>query len=139
MIILDTNVLSELVRPFPNAAVCGWVKARVSSTLFTTSITQAEMLLGIEILPVGKRRDALERRVRMMFDEDFLGHVLPFDSDAAIAFAHVAALRRRSGKPQSNFDTQIAAIALSRGAAVATRKASDFEGCGVAVLDPWKA
>lgn len=137
MIILDTNVLSELVRPSPNAVVSGWVKGCASSSLFTTSITQAEMLLGVEILPSGKRRDVLEQRVRMMFDQDFAGHILPFDSDAAIAFAHIAALRRRSGRAQSNFDTQVAAIALSRGAAVATRNASDFEGCGITVHDPW--
>ena len=137
MIVLDTNVLSELMRAEPSATVAAWVANRPASSLFTTAVTQAEILCGVALLPQGERRAALARAVVGMFEEDFVGRVLPFDAAAARAYADIAAERRRLGQPITQFDAQIAAIARSRGAAVATRNVADFADCGVSVLDPW--
>lgn len=137
MIILDTNVLSEVMRPLPTADVLRWLAAQPASRLFTTTITQAEILYGLELLPRGKRRAALESAVEAMFEEDFANRILPFDSDAARVFPPIAASRRALGRPITQSDAQIAAIARSRGAALATRNTGDFEHCGILVLDPW--
>ena len=114
-----------------------WLAAQPPASLFTTSITQAEVLFGIALLPAGARRDDLEEAVTAMFDEDFGGRVLPFDGAAAYDYAVIASHRRQAGKPISQFDAQIAAIARSRGAAIATRNVSDFENCGIGVHNPW--
>ena len=138
MIILDTNVISELMRAAPAAAVMHWMNARPASSLYVTSITQAEILHGIQILPRGKRRDAIAAAAAEMFEHDFAGRVLPFGSDAAVAYASLAAARRRAGRPISGFDAQIAAIARTHDADLATRNVDDFDGCGIEVIDPWK-
>jgi predicted nucleic acid-binding protein len=137
MTILDTNVVSELMKPKPLARVVAWLGAQPSTALYTTSITQAEILHGLMLLPAGRRRSALGAAVASMFAEDFAGRILPFGSDAAAAYAQIAFDRRRAGRPISHFDAQIAAIARSTGAAVATRNAADFQGCGITVVDPW--
>ena len=137
MIILDTNVVSELMRSAPSSQFLRWLAKEPSLGLFTTAITQAEVLYGIALLPKGKRRAALESAAEGMFEEDFAGRVLPFDGDAARVFPQVAAARQAAGRPVTQFDAQIAAIARSRGAAISTRNTADFEGIGVAVLDPW--
>jgi len=137
MIILDTNVLSELMKANPSTNVMGWTAAQPPSSLFTTTITQAEILYGLELLPDGVRREALADAVAGMFDKDFSGRVLSFDGPAAQAYAVIAAERRQAGRPIAQFDAQIAAITRSRGAAVATRNASDFKGCGIHVVNPW--
>ena len=139
MIILDTNVLSEVMRPVPTAEVLHWLARHPASSLFTTTITQAEILYGLELLPKGKRRAALQFAVDAMFEEDFADRILPFDSDAARVFPQIAASRRASGRPITQWDAQIAAIARSRGAALATRNIGDFEHCGISVLNPWNA
>lgn len=139
MIVLDTNVLSELMKPAPNAKVSGWVGAQPADSIFTTSVTQAEILHGIMLLPAGRRRDALERAAEAMFAADFSGRVLAFGSDAARAYARIATDRRRSGRPISQFDAQIAAIARHAGAAIATRNVADYAATGVKIVDPWKA
>jgi toxin FitB len=138
VIILDTNVLSELMRASPSSAVGQWIGAHPASSLFITTITQGEILYGVAILPRGRRRSALRDAVNAMFEEDFADRVLPFDTASAHAFAQVASTRRRAGRPISQLDAQIAAIALSRNAAIATRNVSDFEDCGVPVQDPWQ-
>jgi hypothetical protein len=137
MIILDTNVVSELMKPAPAGSVVEWIAAQPAATLFTTSITQAEILHGIMLLPSGRRRASVEVAAEEMFKEEFGGRVLPFGSDAAEPYARIAVDRRRAGRPISQFDAQIAAIARSTGAALATRNVSDFEGCGVKLVDPW--
>jgi len=137
VILLDTNVLSELMRPEPAARVVDWIAAQPAQGLFTTSITQAEILHGVMLLPPGKRRDALEAAAREMFAVEFAGRVLPFGADAALPYAGIAVDRRRAGRPISHFDAQIAAIARCSGAAIGTRNVADFEGCGVEVLNPW--
>ena len=139
MIILDTNVLSELMRPKPSARVAAWVAKQPAAELFTTSVTEAEIYYGIELLTQGKRREQLLAAVEAMFVEDMAGNVFSFDSDAARAFAKIAARRRAVGRPISHADAQIAAITQVRGAKLATRNVADFKDCGIEVLDPWNA
>lgn len=140
MIILDTNVLSELMKPAPSARVLAWMEAQpVAAGLHTTSITQAEILHEVMLLPKGRRRAALEAAATAMFAEEFGGRVLGFGSDAAPAYARIASDRRRAGRPISHRDAQIAAIALSTGAAIATRNVADFHDCGVSLVNPWSA
>ena len=138
MILLDTNVLSELMRSNPSPTVSAWVAQQSSAELFTTSITEAEILYGIELLAKGKRREQLLGAADAMFTEDFAGRVYGFDEDAARAFAKIAAHRRGLGKPISHADAQIAAIAQMRNAKLATRNIGDFVDCGVEVIDPWQ-
>lgn len=136
MIILDTNVLSELIKQAPAEAVLDWVSVRPAASLFTTTITQAELLYGVALLPEGKRRAALREAVADMLEKDFTGRLLPFDDSAAVEYARIAAERRQDGKPISQFDAQIAAITSSRGAVLATRNRPAFEGCGIMVVSP---
>lgn len=137
--LLDTNVLSELLRARPDAGVLAWFAAQPAAGLFVSTVTQAEMLLGARLLPAGKRRQQLQLALDGMFDEDFGARLLPFDAAAAPHFATVVAERRRAGRPISQFDAQIAAIALSRRLQLATRNVLDFDGCGLRVVDPWAA
>jgi predicted nucleic acid-binding protein len=139
MIVLDTNVISEVLRPAPQPAVLHWLAAQPRASLFTTTVTQGEVLYGIRVLSDGKRRRGLWDAVKRIFSEDFAGQVLDFDSDAADMYAEIAASRRMAGKPISQFDAMIVAMARSRGASLATRNVSDFEDCGVDVVNPWTA
>jgi predicted nucleic acid-binding protein len=139
MIVLDTNVLSEIMKAKPAAKVIDWMAGQAAADLYTTSITQAEILHGLMLLAPGRRRSALEAAVTSMFDEDFAGRILGFGSDVASTYARIASDRRRAGRPISHFDAQIAAIARSTGAAVATRNTADFDGCGLTIVDPWKS
>ena len=139
MILLDTNVLSEMMKRAPAERVVQWMADQPATSLYTTSITQAEILHGIMLLPSGRRRRAIEAAAEKMFGEDFDGRILPFGSDAAHSYARIASDRRRAGRPISHFDVQIAAIGRSAGAAIATRNVSDYDGCGVAVINPWGA
>jgi predicted nucleic acid-binding protein len=139
VIVLDANVLSEVIRPAPAKAVLDWLAAQPATQLFTTAISEAEILYGIALLPKGRRRASLDQAVRRMFAEDFTGRVLPFDGAAAEEFAAIAAARRREGRPIATFDAQIAAIARACGAALATRNVADFAACGIAIVDPWSA
>jgi predicted nucleic acid-binding protein len=138
VIVLDTNVLSEMMRPAPDATVAAWISTRPASSLFTTMVTQAEILYGLALLPSTRRRRRLEAAVSEMFATDLVGRVLPFDQAAAQSYAEIAAARRRAGRPLAQIDAQIAAIARSRDAGVATRNVADFEGCGIGVIDPWQ-
>jgi predicted nucleic acid-binding protein len=137
MIILDTNVLSELMKPVPEARVVDWVAAQPAQSLFVTSVTQAEILYGVMMLPEGRRREAIEAAAEAMFREDFADRILSFGSDAALAYARIAVDRRRAGRPISQSDAQIAAIAFCTGATVGTRNVVDFEMCGIGLVNPW--
>ncbi len=137
MIVLDTNVLSELLRPTPAPQVEAWLAAQDGASIYFTAVGEAELRHGVAILPAGRRRTALGAAIDGMLDEDFRDRILPFDRDAAGAYAVIAAARRAAGRPISQFDCQIAAIARSHGASVATRNTSDYEGCGIALIDPW--
>lgn len=139
MIVLDTNVLSEMMKTAPDAAVMRWISTQPAAGLYTTSISEAEILHGIMLLPSGKRRRAFETAACAMFKQDFEGRVLPFGSAAALAYARIAAARKRSGNPISHFDAQIAAIAHSTGASVATRNTKDFDRCDIEIINPWVA
>jgi len=137
MIVLDTNVVSELMRAKPDARVMAWFEQQPSAGLFTTSLTQAEIFYGLALLPDGQRRHALMATARLMFDEDFAGRILPFDVEAASVYPEIAAGRRQIGKPISQFDAQIVAIVRSRGTRLATRNTRDFSDCGITIADPW--
>ncbi len=139
MIVLDTNVLSEILRPAPDRHVMTWLKGQPRASLFTTSITRGEILYGIRLLPEGRRRRDLWDAALAIFNEDLAEQVLTFDNESADAYAEIAAHRRVVGKPISQFDAMIAAMARSRGASLATRNAKDFDECGIAVVNPWDA
>ena len=137
MILLDTNVVSELLRPVPDPAVEVWVGNREARQLYFSAVGEAELRYGVAILPVGRRRTALASAIEDILREDFGGRILAFDSDAARAYAEIAATRRAAGQATSPADCQIAAIAQSRGLTVATRNVPDFESFKVKVVNPW--
>jgi toxin FitB len=137
MIILDTNVLSEMMRPQRDRTSMTWILAEDPAQLFTTAVAQAEILFGLALLPQGRRRTLLAGAVRQMFAEDFAERTLPFDSAAAEEYAALAAQRRGLGRPIAPFDAQIAAIARSRNAILATRNIKDFGDCDVRLVNPW--
>ena len=137
MIVIDTNVVSELMRLTPDPAVTAWFSVQDSAELYLTAITEAELRAGAAILPPGRRRDRIAAEVDAMVREDFAGRVLPFDSTAVQAYGDIAAARRSLGRPILEADNQIAAIARVAGAAVATRDSADFEHCGISLVDPW--
>jgi predicted nucleic acid-binding protein len=139
LIVLDTNVLSELMRPRPHPAVMDWMAAQPSSELFTTSICKAEIFYGLATLPDGQRRRALAAAADTMFTRLFADRVLAFDDRAALLYAQIVANRRRAGRPIEALDSLIAATALAAGASVATRDIGGFTGCGLVLINPWQA
>lgn len=139
MIVLDTNVLSELMRKEPAPQVAACLKSQPVGRLFTTSITVAEILYGIRRLPLGRRRADLEQSFRDLMTRGFRDRLLVFDEAAAEAYSTVMTTRRRIGRPVEVLDAMIAAIALSRNAEVATRNTTDFVECGLQVIDPWNS
>lgn len=140
MIVLDTNVVSEMMRPVPDAAVLEWMNAQQAGELYLTSMTTAELLYGVARLPSGRRREELAEKVGRLVDELFEGRVLPFDSAASIDYARIASVRERAGNPIGSADAVIAATASAAGAdALATRNVSDFAGTGLSVINPWSA
>ena len=139
MVVIDTNIVSELMRAEPSAEVLDWMDTRMRQGLFVTAVTEAEVRAGIAFLPEGRRRRGLEAACERAFGGLFGGRVLPFDSAAAHAYAETVASRRAIGRPASQADCQIAAIAASRSMAVATRNVRDFENMGIEVVDPWAA
>ena len=137
MIVLDTNVVSESVKTPPSSRVLVWLAEQERSNTFITAITQAELLYGIEVLPEGKRRDALSLAMERLFAEQFHGRILPFDEASARMYSRIASFRRITGRPISEHDAMIAAISRSHRATVATRNTKDFEHCGVPLINPW--
>ena len=137
MIVIDTNVVSELMKPTPSAAVSEWVRARTGSELFTTSITLAEIFYGIARLPDGRRKELLRTTASDVFAA-FEDQVLPFDSSAATHYAEVVGGRDQIGLPIDGFDGQIASICRAHGAALATRNLRDFRHTDVTLIDPWQ-
>lgn len=137
MIVVDTNVASELMRPAPDVRVVRWVQATRPGDLWTTAVTVAEILVGITRLPEGRRRDILDGAARDVFAA-FDDRVLSFDAAAAPFHAEVVVARERSGTPIGGFDAQIAAVCRLHGAALATRNTRDFVDTGVEVVDPWQ-
>jgi toxin FitB len=137
VIILDTNVVSEPLRPAPDARVLAWLDRQSSETLFLTSIGLAELAAGVAVLPAGKRRMQLHETVSRRVRDLFRGRILSFDAQAADAFGIAFAGARKAGNAIDFADCAVAAIAASRKFAVATRNVRDFRGTGVALLNPW--
>ncbi len=137
MYVLDPTVASELMRPVPAPAVAAWIAERDAEVLFLTAVSEAELSYGIAIMPIGRRRRMLETAMARWLNLGFAERILPFDSDAARAYADIAADRRAAGRPIGEADCQIAAIARARGMAVATRNIRDFSETGVETIDPW--
>ncbi len=138
MILLDTNVVSEAMKPEPDEAVRAWLDEQAAETLFLSSVTVAELMFGIGALPDGKRKDKLTDAVEGVM-ELFADRILPFDTDAARHYAELAVKARAAGKGFPTPDGYIAAIAASRGFVVATRDTSAFDAAGLEVIDPWNA
>ena len=137
MIVLDTNVVSELMRRSPDPAVETWAAGYALEDLFFSAVGEAELRYGAAIMPAGRRRETLSSDIESMLRASFENRLLLFDSAAACAYAEIAANRRTAGRPVSYPDSQIAAIAHSHGMAVATRNIRDFEGMGIALINPW--
>ncbi len=137
MIIIDTNVLSEPLKPTPAGKVLQWLTGQETLAVFTTTITMAELLSGVEALPAGKRRTGLRAAIERMLAQEFENRILPFNESAAREFAHILAARNAAGRPISQFDAMIAAVARSHKASLVTRNKRDFDLCGVHVIDPW--
>ncbi|HSZ70186.1 MAG TPA: type II toxin-antitoxin system VapC family toxin [Solirubrobacteraceae bacterium] len=138
MILLDTNVLSELIRPAPDTGVTQWLDSLDATAVATTAITAAELLHGVARMPRGRRRKRLAEAIRGLLEEDLDGRVEPFDGTAANHYADLVSRREAAGRPISIADAQIAAICRKFGATLATRNTSDFEDTGVDLLDPWQ-
>lgn len=137
MILLDTNVLSALMRREPDKLVVRWLDGLPPESIWTTAITVFEVRFGLEILESGRRRRLLEEAFASALSEDFDGRVLPFDDAAADAAGRLAAERRRAGRVVEIRDAQIAGIATARKATIATRNTRHFEGLGLSLIDPW--
>lgn len=137
-VLIDTNVLSELMRPRPSPVVLEWFAQHKDIDFYISTITQAELLLGVALLPSGKRRDSFADAIERMFEQNFVGLCLPFDDLAAHEYAILVAERTRAGLPISTEDAQIAAIALRHGYTLATRNTKDFLNiAGLKLIDPW--
>ncbi|MGH6923005.1 MAG: type II toxin-antitoxin system VapC family toxin [Propylenella sp.] len=139
MIVLDSNVVSELMRAAPDPEVVVWLRLQPQSMLVVTTVTVAEVLYGVRRLPLGRRRSDLERRFQELMAHGFRDRLLSFDEAAADAYSNIMTNRRRIGRPIEILDAMIAGIALSRGAEVATRNVPHFLECGLRVVDPWAA
>jgi predicted nucleic acid-binding protein len=139
MIILDTNVLSALMRTAPEVSVVAWLDDQPAESMWITSITLFETRLGLALLPIGRRRQTLEAAFARLLKEDLENRVLDFDSAAATEAASIAAERQKAGRPVDMRDTQIAGIALARRATLATRNVRHFSDLKVPVVDPWGA
>jgi predicted nucleic acid-binding protein len=138
--VLDTNVLSELMRDRPAAVVLDWFTQNTGSAMHISAVTQAEILTGIALLPEGKRRTALATAADLMFEQDFADHCLAFDAVAARNYALIVSERTRHGHPITTEDAQIAATAMTNALVVATRNAADFKNiAGLEIINPWEA
>ena len=138
-VLLDTNVVSELIRKAPDPAIETWAAGHALEDLFFSAVGEAELRYGAAILPAGRRRESLVSDIQRMLSDAFDGRVLPFDSRAARAYADIAAMRRSAGRTVPPADCQIAAIARSRDMAVATRNVRDFDDIDIEIVNPWTA
>ncbi len=138
MIILDTNIVFELMRPAPERMVLQWFSSQAAEDLHVTAVTTAEILYGIELISSSRRRDVVRVAAEKMFGDVFADRILTFEDRAARAFSQIVSSRRRQGKSMSGSDAQIAAIARVHGATLATRNNYVFEGCGVKLVNPWE-
>lgn len=137
MIVLDTNVVSELMKSSPDAAVVEWVDARDSSELVLTALTAAELRAGVALLPEGRRKADVGAKIEALLAETFAGFILGFDAESTGFYAQILAARARAGRPIAAFDAQIAAVCRQHDATLATRNTADFTGTDVNLIDPW--
>ena len=137
MILLDTNVVSEMMRPVADPAFLTWISKCSGDDLYCSAIVVAEILYGVELLPGGRRKSDLQAGAERLFKVVLGGRILPFDEQAARQFARIASERRSRGRPIAELDAQIAAIAQVHDASLATRNTSDFEGCDLQLINPW--
>ncbi len=137
MIILDTNIISEFMTSCPKKSVLEWLNAQDSVTLYLTTISIAEIGFGLRIMPVGKRRQLLNDRFKQFITMAFKSRILTFDEAAAQVYGDIKGYRKEIGRPLSDLDGQIAAIARAKGCVVATRNIKDFEECGVELINPF--
>jgi toxin FitB len=137
VIILDTNVLSELSRQVPSEEVISWLDAQPADETATTAVTVGELLYGVARLPEGRRKAKLTEAVHGMLDDDLRGRVEPFDATAAAHYAVIVSGREKIGRPISMADAQIASICRKLQATLATRNSRDFEDTGIGIIDPW--
>jgi toxin FitB len=138
MILLDTNVVSEVMRERPDPTVRAWLRALPRRELWTASIVIAELPSGIDLMPAGRKQQTLREAVEAMIAEDFRGQVLKFDVSAARHYAQILASRKHMGRPMREMDALIAATAKSNHATLATRNLRDFENCGLQLVNPWQ-
>ncbi|MFP4217158.1 MAG: type II toxin-antitoxin system VapC family toxin [Phycisphaerae bacterium] len=137
MILLDTNVVSEVMRPEPEPAVIDWLNRADAGELYLSAVSVGEIEFGLDVLPEGRHKDDLCARFKQFVARAFAYRTLPFDDQAAQRYGPIMGARRRAGRPMSAPDGQIAAIAVARGMAVATRNVADFSDCGIEVVNPW--
>lgn len=137
MILLDTNVISEIMRPHPDPVVTAWFRSLPRKEYWTSAVVVAELLSGIDMMPPGRRQEGLREAVEGMLAEDFHGQILSFDFAAARHFGQILSARQRMGRPINEMDAQIAATARVHGAGIATRNIKDFLACDVALVNPW--
>ena len=139
MIVLDTNVISEVIGTPASSRVLQWFNSQDVREVYITSVTQAELFYGVELLAGGKRRSFLSHAIEKLFCEDFAERILPFDEQAARLYGKILPARQSIGRPMSQLDCMIASICRSHQAALATRNTKDFEHCGVNLVNPWEA
>lgn len=138
MILLDTNVISEMMRLRPEPVVAAWLDKQAEEDLWTASVVIAELFSGVDLMPAGRKQGALRTAIEEMIAEDFRGQVLKFDVPAARRYGQILSSRRLLGHPIREMDALIAATALAHGATLATRNISDFHDCGIELVNPWE-
>ena len=139
MIVLDTNVISETMRPAPEAAVLRWIRSIPRREIWTCTIVLAELFSGVDLMPRGKRQQAFREKMEQLVPALFLNQILLFDLSAARTYGPILAARKAIGRPIDEMDALIAAIAKTNGATLATRNTADFEDCGIELVNPWEA
>ena len=137
MILLDTNVISELVRPAPDPAVVGFLRQQLPDSIYTAAVCVAEIQYGLARMPAGRRRDDLTARVAALLEIAFPKEILPFGGECAVHYGEIRAYREAAGKPITVEDAMIAATAQAHGAVLATRNLADFEDTGIQLVNPW--
>jgi predicted nucleic acid-binding protein len=137
MILLDTNVISEMMRERPDRAVSNWLRANPRKEFWTSSVVIAELISGVDLMPEGRKQEMLREAIEGVIAEDFKGQILKFDVSAARHYGHVLLMRQLIGRPIREMDALIAATALANDAVISTRNTSDFEHCGITLVNPW--